>query len=121
MRRVKWTTAEYLFIAIASRRRAKKAGISSYYLAPSRTCRRAGLIELRDAYASFRITRGKIVAEDGVDSDEENTRGDRFNVDSPRSNVNAFSQKLPADCKVRYILLCPRFFFSPLSLMFADK
>lgn len=71
------------------------------------------LIELRDAYASFRIARGKIVAEvDGVDGDEEDTRGDRFNVDSPRSNVNAFSQKLPADCKVRYIYCYARGSFS---------
>lgn len=34
------TDAEYLFIAIASHRRVKKAGIPSYYLAPSWTCKR---------------------------------------------------------------------------------
>lgn len=56
----------------------------------------AGLIELRDAYASFRIARGKLSRKLAVSMVTRRILVETVNVDSSRCNVNAFTRKLPA-------------------------
>jgi len=59
----------------------------------------AGLIELRDAYASFRIARGKLSRKLVVSMVTRRILVEAVNVDSSCCNVNAFSRKLPATVK----------------------
>lgn len=99
----------------------KKAGLQ---LLPGLPSRVQDLIELRDAYASFQIARGKLSRKLAVSMvTRRRILVETVNVDSSRCNVNAFSRKLPATvkpdiyCYARGSLSAP----SSLSLVLADK
>lgn len=106
----------------------KKRAFSSYYSPPPPSPHpreRGGLIELRDAYASFRIARGKLSRKLAVSMVTRRILVETVNVDSSRCNVNAFSRKLPATVKPDIYRYARGSFSvrapSLLSLVLADK